>query len=716
MILILFLTSLAFIYPFTVSSFNGDSNQYFSWIKDYYTGHGGYLSWTTAAGYSQFSIVHIFSILIGSFTYHSPKLFYLIVNYFELLLLLISSTLFIRLIKPEIIANKFVIWFSGISFSIVIWSIICLFTASGQQQVSIQATDLFLSFVDSFIIISIGWFLFILRQIFINKKNYALHLFFFVLYQLYFSLTTLRFLSGAILTEIVLFILILLVSSKKQIESKILSKKNQKSLSINDTYDNTFRIKLDIKSIIVLVFLSIVFVVGYYGFFMLEPYSTSARFVLRGGETTTAQAFNNAIDAISQYFSFENMNLITIVLRFTYIFILCCGLKIILNLIFNKKINSFNLKVHELFSVLTIINFTLVTFAGLFSHGTVFLDAPVIAHYYDLSVIFAFFAVITFIFANIKKVQQIKMISLVGLLLVSLFSMYYVNTKKDVLFPNSDLLKCIMINKDKYQLKNGMGDFWIVNPLMAQTSDIRFSVIGSMATNLDYNWQRNLNESMLDINFLVYGNQDYKANMLNSLSMKLPILNYTDINCGDNTGIITFDEQTSNLIDQFRNVELNNSKSWLYITNYGTGQYLWGYMPWNRDFINNYHEYFYYGSFLRRISQQASYHVNSDFSLDIKAEDGLYQPQPAAMTDMVHSGKGDYYAKINYKLDGNDAALIIINLITQQPIANVSLNSTNQNQDISFHLDDVTPISALVVISPRSNLTLQNLTLGKQVK
>lgn len=102
LIVVLYLCGLGFIYPFGVNAFNGDSNQYYFWIKDIYTHHGGYFSWTTAAGYNQLSIIHIFSYLIGWVTYQSPIRFFTVVNFTELVLLLFASLLFIRFNRASV--------------------------------------------------------------------------------------------------------------------------------------------------------------------------------------------------------------------------------------------------------------------------------------------------------------------------------------------------------------------------------------------------------------------------------------------------------------------------------------------------------------------------------------------------------------------------------------------------------------------------------------
>ena len=130
----------------------------------------------------------------------------------------------------------------------------------------------------------------------------------------------------------------------------------------------------------------IIFISGYYGFFMLEPYSTSARFVLRGHETGLGVAFQNGITALGQYVSgFDSIS--NIILRVAYLIVLGYGLKELFCIFFKPKNCNIPLKATELFGLLTIINFILVTTAGLFSGGTVFLDIPQIGHYYELSAI-----------------------------------------------------------------------------------------------------------------------------------------------------------------------------------------------------------------------------------------------------------------------------------------------------------------------------------------
>ncbi len=698
--------ALGFIYPYTISNFGGDSSQYFSWVKDFYTGYGNYFSWTTAAGYNQFSIIHVFSIIIGSISYKSPGLFFLIVNYCELFLLLISCLLFVKLTVPKLEIAIFNQWAYALASGMVLWTLIYLFAGSASQSTGLQVTDLFLIFVDSFIIFSIGWFLFLLNTIFVQKQFSKLNITLFILFQLYFSLTTLRFLSGAVLTEIALLIYII-ASSKVSVNKKF----NNKKSSANT---NSLSIPLSQVSIACLIILGTIFVIGYFGFFMVESYSTSARFVLRGGETSTSQAWDNATVALSQYLTFTNLNYAIILLRLSYLAVLCYGLKTVFQTLFLNKYLGFRLTLPQLFSLLTVINFTFVTLAGFFSHGTVFLDINNIAHYYELSVIFAFLTIIAVILEKWKNFKQIKVFSLATLLLISLFSLYYTKAKKDVEFPMTNLLNCINLNKEKYQLKNGMGNFWVVNPLMAQATDIRFGVIGTMATNLDYNWQRNLTEDVTNTNFLLYNSLEYKDNTLNLLSSKIPSFNYQEVNCNDGMGIIVFDDKTAKYINQFRSAEFNNSKSWFYISNYGTGQTLWGKMPWNRLFVQEHHEYFYYGSLLRKTSQEAQYNVNEDLSIIIDGQK-LSQPQPVMMTEMVHAGKGSYYLNSHYALTGS-ASIFVVNLETQQPISELNLSQPESYNEVSFNLDNTTPIAIVIIISPGSKLVLKDLTLGKSVE
>lgn len=758
LVVVLFILGLAFIYPFTVSGFSGDSNQYFSWIKDIYTHHGGYFSWTTAAGYNQFSIIHLFSLALGSVTYKSPVAFFMVVNYSELILLAFAGCIFIKLVNFNSHTAQLTKWVYGLPFFIVYWTLVCLFAGgTAPQSVPLQATDLFLIFVDSFIVISIGWFLFLIHRIFIIKDTPKLNLICFILFSLYFSLTTLRFLSGAVFTEAILLICILIRSKwivKCGSNIKSMDKNPKPSNKGNnisatkisksevDKPDVLWYVPFSKKSVAVLIGLGIIFMLGYYGFFMIEPYSSSARFVLRGSETSTAQAWNNACVALGQYVAFTDLNLLNIFLRLSYFIILCYGIVILLHVaILPKKSARLNLDYTQIFGLLTAINFILVTATGLFSHGTVFLDTGVIAHYYELSAIFAFFTFTAFILNKCEKINsigiglnRIKYISLMGLFISIIFSGFYIKAKSNTEFPNSKLLSCINANKNKYQLKNGMGDFWAVNPLMAQTTDTRFSVIGSMATNLDYNWQRNLTESMTNTNFLVYTNSEYKQNILNLISSKIPTLNYQEINCsnyvrvGDagindtgindtgisDTGIIVFDTQTANYIDQFRNREFNNSKAWFFISNYGTGQRLWAKMPWNQRFIESYHEYSYFASLLRRTSPQAQYTVNGNFFMQVDAKD-LSQTQAVLMTEMIHAGAGNYSVKLSYELTGDQAGVFVINLGTQQPIANLTLQQSETNEQLDFNLNNTTPIAIIIVMAPGSKLLFKQLNLNKFV-
>lgn len=727
-IAILFISSLSFIYTFSITAFNGDSNQYYSWVKDIYTGHGGYFSWTTAAGYNQYSIIHVFSAIIGIFAYKSATLFFLVVNYAELILIAIAGIIFVKITNTDDNSNVFQRWIYGLPFGIVIWTGICLFAKSTTQSVALQATDLFLIFVDSFIIISIGWFLSIINKIHSLHKIPVLQLIIFTTFSIYFSSTTLRFLSGAILTEIFLLTIIIIHQKLDQLNNSSIIKnttfKPHKERILNETkLDSSLNTTHKFDSInidkfiyqtylTILAALIIIFIIGYYGFFALETFSSSARFVLRGGETNFTQEWYNATTALQQYLTLPELSILNIFLRFTYLIVFGYGVKVLLQEVLSRKISILTLTISQLFGLLTIINFILVTIAGLFSHGTVFLDTGNIAHYYELSAIFAFLTVLAFTLELLKD-KHVRLISITGLSLGTVFSIYYINSQKSFLQPPfADLSKCINENKAQYNLKNGMGDFWVVNPLMAQNTAIRFSVIGSMKTNLDYNWQRNLTESISNNNFLVYTDQSYRQNTLNLIKNKIPSLNYQTINCNNDSGIIVFDQKTTASIDTFRNTEFNNAKSWFYISNYGAGQTLWGEIPWNSKFISQHHEYYYNGSLLHRLLPSAQCKVNEDLSISIN---GMYfsQTHPVLTTEMIHAGSGSYYVNVNYKLTANISRVEVINLRNKQLITSMNLTPGKQSIHFDFTLDHVTPIKLTIQESPQSQLTVNDITVGK---
>ncbi len=681
----LFITSLGFIYPFTVNAFNGDSNQYFSWIKDIYTQHGGYFSWTTAAGYNQLSIIHIFSLLIGAFTYSSPNAFFLIANLCELILLAFSSIMFVKLTN-KLSAKHQSRFFYGILLGITSWTLICLFAGSSTLSVPIEATDLFLIFVDSFIILSIGWFIALLDKIQQEKKIPYQQLILFCCYSLYFSLTTLRFINGAILTEFVLLILLLFRGTQ-------IGKTNAWLLGLC---------------------LALIFVVGYFGFFCLETYSTSARFVLRGGEVSFTDEWNNAYTAINRFFTFSDVNALTVILRILYLLSLIYGLKVLIAILLPWQKIKAELSITQIFALLTIINFILVSTSGFLSHGTVFIAIDSIAHYYELSAIFSFLTIVSTIIYLDKAINEafLEKITYIGLIAGTCFSIFYISfSSKTLEFPYRKLSECINQHKSQYNLVNGMGDFWVVNPLMAQAKDnMRFSVIGTMATNLDYNWQRNLSENLSNNNFLVYTNDAYKQNTLALINSKIPHLDYQDIDCGNNSGIIVFTPATTSYIDKFRNQEFKNALSWFSLSNYGFGQTLWAKMPWNTQFVENNHEYNYFGSLFRRISPHAQYAVNSDLSIQVNS--GFYS-EPVLMTEMIHAGAGKYYLNLDYNLQGNPSGIFVINLVTQEQIAGINLSPATNYAKVDFALEQPQPIALVLVTGANSNFKLEKSTFGK---
>ncbi len=689
LVVFLYLIGLCFIYPASVTNFNGDSNSY-TWIKSIYADNYSYFSQSVAAGYNLFAIIYIFSYLIGSFSYYSSSVFFLIVNYVELILLLLSSLAFIKLTGID--TQKFKQWFFLLPLAILIWTIMSILAGSAPEGVAIHATDLYLLFVDTFIILSIACFINIFNHF--STKIPIYRLIGFALFSLYFASTTLRFINNAILTELVLLGIFFIHNKTSH---NLQATRGKSSKLKNVTLYNSGKI---VQLAIILIIIAII---GYFSFFALEQYSTSARYVLRGGEVSTSIEIQNAIDASNQYFSgFTNPYII--LLRISYLITLAYGVIVcIKHLVSDYKINLI-----KIFALLTFINFLLVTIAGIFSHGTVFLDTGVIGHYYELSTIFSFLTVTAFLI-NLLDKYNYKLISIIGLGLISLFSIIYVGQQKHQI-PGEDLSKCIESYKQQYNLKDGVGDFWITrllngNPL----NTLNYTVIGTMATNLDYNWNANLQLPKQNVNFLVYTDNNYKQNTLSLIGSKTPTLNYQDVSCGTNNGFVVFDELSSNNISKFRNTEMDNARSWFYLTSYGLGQDLWGKMPWHKSYINDYHEYNYYGSLFRRSSQSVQYTINPDLSQTVTGQ----SQSPVLMTEMIHAGAGKYYINTMYTANGA-AGIFVINLNTQQAISNLQLDSSKDSAEFNFNLDQTTPIAIAVILAPEtSSFTLKHLTFGK---
>jgi hypothetical protein len=690
LVILLYVIGLSFIYPSSISNFNGDANSY-TWIKSIYANNFSYFSQSVAAGYNLFAIIYVFSYLIGAFTYHSPTTFFLIANYAELILLCISSLMFIKLTGIE--KQKFRQWLFILPLAILIWTIVSILTGGPSQGVLIQATDLYLLFVDTFIILSIAWFINIVNNYPAKVPLYKLII--FAIFSLYFASTTLRFINSAILTELILLGIFFI--RNKNTNKKSTNKKPSKSDTGTTLYNPEKIMQLGILLIIIAI-------IGYFSFFALEKYSTSARFVLRGGELSTADAIQNAITASNQYFSGFNSPSIML-LRLAYLLTLFYGMFVACKLLFNYQLN-----LARIFALLTFINFGLVTFAGIFSHGTVFLDTGVIGHYYELSAIFAFLT-ITALTINLLDKYNYQLISIIGLSIISIFSIGYITTHK-MQTPGSDLTACIESHKQQYKLQDGMSGYDNARLLNGNPSNtINYTVIGTMATNLDYNWNSNLQLPKQNVNFLVYTDNNYKQNTLALINSKIPALNYQDVSCVGDTGFVVFDAASANNISTFRNTEMDNARSWFYLTSYGSGQDLWGKMPWHKEFIKDYHEYNYYGSLFRRSSPSVQYMINPDLSQTVTGN----SQSPILMTEMIHAGAGKYYLDANYSANG-PSGVVVINLNTKQAISQLNLDNTTDHAHLDFSLDSNTPIALAIILAPTTNsFTLKHLTFGKYV-
>lgn len=702
-IIIAYLASLSFIYPISLKNLGGDAVEYYMWVRDIYTMQGGFFSWTKAPGYNVYSIIYIFSYLIGWFSYKAPILFFTIINYTELILLPIAAIILVKL--SGINQYKLRTWICVLLTSITIWTIICLAEGATLQVVQIQATDEYLIFVDSFIIISIAWFLNIIFSLAKNNKLPLIKLSLFIVYSLYFALTTLRFLSNAILAE--MFILSIIVFRSywlSYIKTKIKTTgQNWLKLSLN---------KYKICSLgAVFILLIMLFIIGYYGFFMIETYSSSTRYIMRGGELTFNQALANGVIALKQYLSTFNLNLIALILRTCYIVVFIYGIKTLINLCIPFK-QSDQFTITKIFAMLSVINFILVTLAGLFSHGVVFLATNVIAHYYELSAIFSFLAIVSFIVAKLDSVKYIHIICILSLIACSIGSYIYNNSTPK---PDNSILTCINKNKSQYDLHNGMGDFWLINPLMALESDynMRFSLISDGPSLTNYNWVNNLTNNLINNNYFIYTNQENKQSTLQLISSKIPSITYKEICQDKGTGIAVFDPQTTKYIDKFRQAEFNNSLAWFYMTNYGLGQTLWAKAPWHKQFIKNHHEYFYYGSLLVRTLNSIKYQVNNDLSLHILNAPANY---PVLVTDMmINASKGKFYIKANYATN-EPVKLVVFDLKTNNYIYTLPLDPKNNQAMMEFNLTKATPILLIVSATvANTDMTIHSIRLGKYV-
>ena len=84
------------------------------------------------------------------------------------------------------------------------------------------------------------------------------------------------------------------------------------------------------------------------------------------------------------------------------------------------------------------------------------------------------------------------------------------------------------------------------------------------------------------------------------------------------------------------------------------------------------------------------------------------------MTDMIHTGAGNYYLNVNYSTNGV-TNVFVVDLTTMQPIANLNLAINDKNAALDFSLDKITPIALAVVLSSATtNFTLHKIRFGKR--
>lgn len=717
----LFFLTLSILYPFTATHFGGDYSQSYCWARDIYTHYSGYLSWSVAPGYNLFFLSSILSLIIGSITYDSVHWFYFIANFLDIILLTVSGLVFVKIVFPEI---KQQVWIRILPFLMILWMMMALFANPEiPQSITLQATDYFAMLPDGFFLVHFAWFFYLLNQYTLKQKTSKIHYLSFVIVSLYLGSTNLRFLSHVIMAESLLTIMAAVRGFKLNTQPKNLTKHQ-----INQAYN--FYLDSFSSMVFITCGLVILFVIGYLAFFCLETYSTTARFALRGGEVTTAQSLQNAIGIIPDYLSGFSYP-INFIFRVTYLVVLVYGFKTIY-----AAITSANkITVSQIFAILTSINFILVTLSGLFSHGTVFLDPGMITHYYELSAFFAFYTVASLVLEFIcrqspkktsstknKKVKNTSIsttyprylyITTIGLLITAIFSSGYCLTQYPTAkLPNQDLYAFIKKNSSKYNLHDGMGDYFQANAIAAQDNDRRYVIFAALATNLNYNWIHNITVPIGDVNFLVFTDNNYKQNALYLLQSKVPNVNYTELDMNDHEGILVFDSPTTANLHTILTAEQINSRSWFYISNYGTGQYLWAKMPWNKNFIEQYHTYTYYGSMLSRTNSGINYLVNQDFSITVPSTP---QNGAAVATEMIHSGKGSYHININYS-SNVPAQLVVVNVLNNTPLAESNLTPNSNMGQLDFALDHVTPIAIIVGLPGGSdNFTLNKLTFSKNL-
>lgn len=707
----------------SAKSFNGDSYEYFGLIKDIFYDHRHYFEWSAAGGYNLFSTIYIFSYLIGIFTYHSPIIFFLIINSVEILLLLLSVYVFMYLTNAPTIYKEHFSILAPVCMSVYI----ILYHYSNGDWNWMFYTDLYIIFNDSIIIMMLG-FIINIAMTFItensSKYNIIKKITILIVVSYYMSATTLRYTSTGIGLQLLLLLFMLrprLFASKANHESKKLFGKSNKrdstlrgnktskklKTTLNNSYTLIPNISLQNFCILATILLAI-FAAGYFSFFLLESYSISSRHIYQGRFMSYSTIVDKAYSIIGSFFSSltnTNFNFIALGLRWSYLLLLILGFISALAK-FIPILNKINLLKKNIladffimFAFLTCI-FIIVT--SILSKGVTFLYGDGL-HYFELSVIFAFIG-LYFILSNLPLIRKYSFqIAFIGILITSIITSINLYYNHKIKIQNSNLAQCINKYQAQYNLNSGIADYWVARTIMASDFNTNILTFATMSSNLDFNWLNNVYQPVGLVNFAVYTNSDYKNKVLTQLNNYLPNFSansYIDIPCEDNNGLLVLNNQTSQLLSTILLQLSDNSRSWFAISSYSIGQDIWKKLPWNQKFLTKYNTYNFYGSVLRPYNNNFMYSINPDLSIDITGNgSGIL-----LVSDFISMGSGNYQITINYNTS-DSFYTAVLNTNTSTPITQTLANNNTNSITTSFKIDKITPVILAIAISGAANNT-----------
>lgn len=588
--LISFITIGVWIYIPTINDFSGDSYEYFGIAKDVYLKHGNYFNWTTAAGYSLWSLNYLITLVVGSFTFKSPIIFFLIINLFEIVILWVGIFCFYNALAKLFKINYKLNLHICLPFYA---AVIGLDVISNGFFDFIFATDLFLILYDGISLLMLAW---LLKLLISGDKTSRLQYWLFWLISFYLCVTNLRYCSLAIAIQIISIWLLYL-----QFHDEI-------------KFKAAMLLKLTM-GLIVIAF------VGYLIKGVIDVYPADAFYFYPARLDIIILSFKlklfHYLKAIWSY------NIAALFLHGLF----WCGIIIFLSLSLRwcyycarkKKAESKQLGIYLSMLVLCMVVAAIVLV--LISRINIFVGGNFLGlRYFELCVIFVFIGLFYFV---ITRLKMINIWLIVTLLTINCFSsIIYVYTHiPQSGFPYSTLAQCVKDNYQQNNLENGLGEYWTARLISAQVNQEVYPFMSDNPINTDFLWLSSLAIPPGNFNYLVYHNRDYLNRAMNRIYSLLPDLKISkSIDCGKETGIVVFSATNANYLTQLLKQEMVNYSSWSTINTMNWSHLLWQLSPLHRKFILSHNFYYYQGALLfkgQASNDKVKYKNNSDFSVTV---------------------------------------------------------------------------------------------------